>query len=146
MIEFVKGDIFECTEEMAEYLTKTNAQGKPFVEVMEQFLEWCGDDCIFCTWGPLDLLELQRNMRYYEIPLFSKKPFPYLDVQKLFSIEFEDGKQRRTLEYAIDFLEIEKDVPFHRAFADAYYTAKILQKIYQLLCLQIHLLLRCSQH
>lgn len=30
-----KGDIFECTEEMAEYLTKTNAQGKPFVEVME---------------------------------------------------------------------------------------------------------------
>ena len=28
-------DTFECTEEMAEYLTKTNAQGKPFVEVME---------------------------------------------------------------------------------------------------------------
>lgn len=30
-----KGDTFECTEEMAEYLTKTNAQGKPFVEVVE---------------------------------------------------------------------------------------------------------------
>ena len=30
-----KGDTFECDEEMAEYLTKTNAQGKPFVEVME---------------------------------------------------------------------------------------------------------------
>lgn len=30
-----KGDIFECTEEMTEYLTKTNAQGKAFVEVVE---------------------------------------------------------------------------------------------------------------
>lgn len=30
-----KGDIFECDEEMVEYLTKTNAQGKPFVEVVE---------------------------------------------------------------------------------------------------------------
>lgn len=34
-----KGDIFECTEEMVEYLTKTNAQGKPFVEVIEIILE-----------------------------------------------------------------------------------------------------------
>ena len=30
-----KGDTFECTEEMAEYLTKTNSQGKAFVEVVE---------------------------------------------------------------------------------------------------------------
>ena len=36
---------------------------------------------------------------------------------------------RRNLEYAIDFLHIEKDIPFHRAFSDAYYTAKILIRI-----------------
>ncbi len=30
-----KNDTFECTEEMAEYLIKTNAQGRPFVELME---------------------------------------------------------------------------------------------------------------
>lgn len=28
-------DTFECDEEMVEYLTKTNAKGKPFVEVVE---------------------------------------------------------------------------------------------------------------
>jgi len=38
-----KGDIFECTEEMAEYLTKTNAQGKPFVEVVEIILNKLDD-------------------------------------------------------------------------------------------------------
>ncbi|MCM1121331.1 MAG: exonuclease domain-containing protein [Eubacterium sp.] len=101
-------------------------QGRPFIEVMKQFREWCGKDYIFCTWGPLDLTELQRNIRYYELEPLSDGPFKFLDVQKLFSIAYEDRKSRRALEYAIDYLSIEKDIPFHRAFSDAYYTAKVL--------------------
>lgn len=101
-------------------------KGRPFVEVIEHFLEWCGENYIFCTWGPLDLTELQRNLRYYELKPLGDGPIKFLDVQKLFSIAYEDKKSRRTLEYAIDYLEIEKDIPFHRAFSDAYYTAKIL--------------------
>lgn len=101
-------------------------KGHPFVEVMEEFRKWCGENYIFCTWGPLDLTELQRNIRYYGLEQLSDRPIEFLDVQKLFSIAYEDRKSRRTLEYAIDFLNIEKDIPFHRAFSDAYYTAKIL--------------------
>ena len=104
-------------------------KGKPFTEVMEQFLEWCGEDCIFCTWGPLDLLELQRNMRYYGMEPLSDKPIRYYDIQKLFSIAYEDKKSRRSLEYAIDMLGIHKDIPFHRAFSDAYYTAQVFDMI-----------------
>ena len=100
--------------------------GRSFAEVMEQFREWCGDDYIFCTWGPLDLTELQRNIRYYDLQPLSDGPIKFLDVQKLFSIAYEDRKSRRSLEYAIDYLKIEKDIPFHRAFSDAYYTAKVL--------------------
>lgn len=101
-------------------------KGRPFVEVISDFLSWCGRDYIFCTWGPMDLYELQRNMRYYHLETLSGKPLRFLDVQKLFSIAYEDRKSRRNLEYAIDFLKLEKDIPFHRAFSDAYYTAKIL--------------------
>lgn len=103
--------------------------GEPFSEVYNSFSEWCGAEPFFCTWGPLDLTELQRNIRYYNLPELSSGPFAFLDVQKLFSIAFEDAKSRRSLEYAIDFLNIEKDIPFHRAFSDAYYTAKILSKL-----------------
>lgn len=99
-----------------------------FPEVAEEFLEWCGEDYIFCTWGVLDLTELQKNMRYYQMNPLTDKPLKFFDVQKLFSIGFEDKKSRRTLEYAVDFLELEKDIPFHRAFSDAYYTAKVLAK------------------
>ena len=56
----------------------------------------------------------------------SKVPIRFLDVQKLFSIAYEDSKMRRGLEYAVNYLKIEKDIPFHRAFSDAYYTARIL--------------------
>lgn len=101
-------------------------KGRTFPEVMETFRNWWGEDYIFCTWGPLDLTELQRNIRYYHMEPIADRPFRFLDVQKLFSIAFEDKKSRRSLEYAIDFLEIEKDIPFHRALSDAYYTAKIL--------------------
>ena len=104
-------------------------KGKPFPKMMAEFLAWCGDDYIFCTWGDCDLVELQRNMRYYFMPLFSDGPFRYLDVQKLFSIAYEDRKSRRSLESAIDFLHLQKDIPFHRAFSDAYYTAKILAEL-----------------
>ena len=104
-------------------------KGKPFVDVMNSFLDWCGDDCIFCTWGPLDLLELQRNMKYYGMKTLSDRPLRFYDVQKLFSIAYEDKKIRRSLEYAIDMLDIKKDIPFHRAFSDAYYTAKVFDNI-----------------
>lgn len=104
-------------------------KGKSFVEIMEKFRAWCGQDYIFCTWGPLDLLELQRNIRYYQLEPLGEGPLAFLDVQKLFSIAYEDRKSRRTLEHAIDFLEIEKDIPFHRAFSDAYYTAKVLAQL-----------------
>lgn len=104
-------------------------KGRPFREVMEEFLGWCGEEYVFCTWGPLDLYELQRNVRFFEMPPLSENAIRFLDIQKLFSIAFEDRKSRRSLEYAIDFLEIEKDIPFHRAFSDAYYTAKVLARL-----------------
>lgn len=101
--------------------------GDFFQKVMARFRYWCGEDYIFCTWGSLDLIELQRNIRYYDLEPIALVPFKFLDVQKLFSIAYEDKKSRKSLEYAIDFLNIEKDIPFHRALSDAYYTSKVLE-------------------
>lgn len=105
-------------------------KGIPFPRVAERFLEWCGEgQNWFCTWGSADLTELQRNMKFYKMKPLAEGPIAYLDVQKLFSIAFEDGKSRRSLEHAVDVLELEKEIPFHRAFGDAYYTAKVLSRI-----------------
>lgn len=131
--ELVKPQIYHemhnITRKIIHIQMEELEKGRPFEEVMASFLEWCGDDCLFCTWGSLDLLELQRNMKYYNLVPLSDKPIKYYDIQKLFSLAYEDGKNRRALEYAIDMLGIKKDIPFHRAFSDAYYTAKVFDKI-----------------
>lgn len=107
-------------------------RGKPFIEVAQSFLDWCGEEeYLFCTWGSSDLTELQRNMKFYNMMPLSDKPIRYLDVQKLFSIAYEDRKSRRALEHAVDFLQVEKDIPFHRAFSDAYYTARVFAHMAQ---------------
>ena len=136
--QLVKPEVYQemhfITKKLIHLQMAELQEGRPFPVVMNEFLEWCGEDSIFCTWGPLDLIELQRNMRFYHMEPLSDKPFKFYDVQKLFSIAYEDGKTRRSLEYAIDFLKIEKDIPFHRAFSDAYYTGKILKRFLDTSC------------
>ncbi|MBE5883899.1 MAG: exonuclease domain-containing protein [Lachnospiraceae bacterium] len=129
--EIVKPQVYREMHHITSKLIHMQMQelerGRAFVDVMQEFLEWCGEeDYVFCTWGSSDLTELQRNMKFHNMTPLSEGPISFLDAQKLFSIAYEDRKLRRTLEYAIDYLRIEKDIPFHRAFSDAYYTAKIL--------------------
>jgi len=104
-------------------------KGDFFYKAIKEFLLWSGDSVGFATWGQMDLMELQRNMKYYGLMDLLPGPITFFDVQKLFSLQFEDGKSRKSLEYAIDFLQLEKDRDFHRALADAYYTARVLETI-----------------
>lgn len=117
------------SRELTSITYKELKKGKPFKEVFEKFINWCGDDFIFCTWGNTDLLELQRNVRYHQCDY--KFPFPllYYDVQKLFSLELEEDKKRKSLEYAVEHYKIKVKKHFHRAVNDADYTAKVMKHI-----------------
>lgn len=102
-------------------------KGQSFKEVFSSFLDWCGEDYMICTWGCTDLTELQRNMKYHGFPLF-KAPVLYYDIQKIFSLVFEeDKKARRSLQDAVNQLNIKVTIPFHRALSDAIYTGEIIK-------------------
>lgn len=100
-----------------------------FPEVAKDFFAWCGPYTYFCTWGPSDLTELQRNLTYHGMN--SPFPFPlfFYDIQKIFSIVYEDRKTRRNLEFAVDYLHIPKDHAFHDALSDSFYTAMIMREM-----------------
>ncbi len=106
-----------------------DSKGIYFEDAGEQFLDWCGKDYIFCIWGPSDLTQLERNLAYYDIKIPWKYPLKYLDVQKLYALQMQEGKTRRTLEYVIGALEIPIEGQFHRAIEDAEYTARVFQRI-----------------
>ena len=105
------------------------AKGKHFPKAVREFLEWCGPDPVWCTWGTQDLTELQRNMAYYEMTPLSTEPIRYMNVQKMYGVMCGNSAQSKALETAVDELQLRKDVPFHRAYSDAYYTGKVLARI-----------------
>ncbi len=122
--------LYHITSKLIHIQMEELARGGRFTEVADKFFDWAGEDAVFCTWGPSDITELQRNLKFFDVPLINDGPVEYIDVQKLYALAFDKDKHNRlSLEHAVDALRIEKDIPFHRAFSDAYYTAKVLSRI-----------------
>lgn len=105
--------------------------GPEFSSAAKKFWEWCGrsEKYIFCTWGSMDLTELQRNCRYFGVECAFPRPLIYYDVQKLYSLCYDDGKSRESLEAAVGEQGMEKDIPFHSAVYDARYTARLMKNM-----------------
>lgn len=104
---------------------------KCFIEVINEFFNWCGSDYYICTWGELDLYYLQNNMEFYHIKR-QKGTVKYYDLQKIYSTDslyFSLEQKKTSLHTAVNQLQIPEDESFHSAIHDARYTAKVLQKM-----------------
>ena len=110
-------------------MDELKAKGQPFETVMRDFEEWCGPDAVYCTWGPMDLTELQRNIAYFGMENPFPKPLLYYDVQKLYCLQYGDGSTKESLDQAVQEQEVQEERPFHRALDDAYYTGRILSRL-----------------
>lgn len=122
-------EMHRMTKQIVHLTMNDLKKGDSFTNVMRDFLKWCGDEYIFCTWGDMDLCELQRNMKYFGMGEVYTTPLKFYDIQKFFSLLYEDGKQRRSLQYAIEYLGLDENLPFHSALNDALYTARIIGRI-----------------
>ena len=116
--------ISEVTHMSIEQL---DTEGEDFVRAMTEFLEWCGDDYRFCTWGSMDLTELQRNMVYHGMELQFPSPLLYYDLQKIYAL-IHGTKQKESLDTVVEELHLTEDRPFHRALDDAYYTGRVMSE------------------
>lgn len=122
--------LFPKVEELVNISeSELHRKGKPFASVMKQFWDWCGEDFLLCTWGSMDITELLRNITYYRLKCPLQHPILYSDTQKIYSLMFSDGKSRCSLETAADELHLTETMQFHRAHADAFYTARVMQHL-----------------
>lgn len=124
-------ELHRVTKDIIKLTIQELDKGMKFQEAAEKFFDWCGQKgrYTFCTWGSMDLTELQRNCNYFHVEHDFEKPLIYYDIQKLYSICYDDGKSRVALETAVDELKLKKDVSFHSAFHDALYTAQVFEKL-----------------
>lgn len=102
-----------------------------FPEVFEKFALFAGkEDALLCTWGGDDVKALFRNILYYKLDpdSITKK---YTNVQTYAStyLHTEPGKAIG-LKNAVAELNLTIDSPFHDAFNDAVYTAKVFEVVH----------------
>lgn len=98
-----------------------------FPEAMEAFMDWCGEDCAFVTWGCDDVSVLQQNVDFFRVERTLPKMY---DLQRLYAAVA--GKSGQTaLKTAMEALDVQVDEErsFHNAMHDAYYTARVFQKL-----------------
>ena len=103
------------------------AQGRPFSDVFGEFIRWCGEDSLLVTWGRDDFPVLRRNALFFMTPM----PFePPTDAQLVFGHAcLHSPHQQMNLHNALETMNIEVDVPAHRAVYDAQCTAALLKAI-----------------
>lgn len=129
----VKPVIYKRINPYVKRKTKINSsrigQGKPFVEAIQSFKVWLGEDSVLCSWGHDDILGLRDNCLFFGFEALSFDR--YIDIQKIY-MKHEGLTKQPGLESAVEALEIEKTTPFHDALSDAYYTSEIFKKVFDL--------------
>ena len=107
--------------------------GKPFIQVMDTFRKWMGnDDCVICSWGDTDLRTLVDNFKLFTGAnhiTFMKK---YCNLQAYVQnavtppITHQPGLASIAEEFGIDTENLE----LHRALTDCSLTVMCVKKIY----------------
>lgn len=123
--------IHPYVEKITGFKTEDFNDAPYFKEAYHKFREFLGEDTVLGTWGYSDIKALFRNITFNKI---AEPPIiiEYVDIQKIATsyLKFSRGGTIG-LKNAVDALEIkiDEDKQFHNALGDAYYTAKVLEKI-----------------
>ena len=118
----INKDIEKLTQITDEDLEK----GLPFLEAIEKFRNWCEDDFTLISWGPDDIIMLERNCDKFGYDR-SWLPKSY-DAQLMFD-DFEMQEDRTwPLNYALYHFN-EKPDGAHNALADVLSTVLIMKHL-----------------
>lgn len=131
---FIKPTIYKRLHPYVKKITGISMSqlksAKPFKEVYNEFVNFTGKDSVFGVWGTADIKELLRNITYHKLDT-SLMPVKYIDIQMHANRHLKRPSGTSVgLENAVELLNIPTENEFHNAFNDAFYTAKVLEKIY----------------
>ncbi len=122
----------ECYQKMNRDVTELNditdemiAGGRPFGEVIREFLDWCGDRP-FLTWSENDIIMIEDNMLFHGLAI-DGLPRCY-DMQILFDDQITQEDRSFALSYAMWKFGI-KPQRSHDALNDAINTVEVIRRL-----------------
>lgn len=89
-----------------------------FPTALDEFLDWCGEDLVFASWGNSDLSALIQNQKYWKLP--DRLPKTYVDLQLAFgrAVGVSDNL---ALDRAAEYCRVPDIFDPHNALVDAVY-------------------------
>ena len=102
-------------------------KGVRFPEAAAQFAAWCGEDCVFLTWGFDDITILRENLAVFGLE--SGWTARWYNAQLIFNAQTDGSTSQKALKTAMEMFSIEATRPAHDALGDAYHTALVCQKL-----------------
>lgn len=106
---------------------RLKAEGVEFPQAMEQFRAWCGEDCVFLTWGFDDITILRENLQLFglETDWVSR----WFNAQMMFNAQTDGATAQKALKTAMQMAGVEASRPAHDALGDAYHTAILCTRL-----------------
>ena len=106
---------------------RLKAEGVSFPQAIEQFRAWCGEDCVFLTWGFDDITLLRENLQLFRLD--TQWVGRWFNAQMMFNAQTDGSTAQKALKTAMELLNIEPSRPAHDALGDAYHTALICARL-----------------
>lgn len=113
-------------EKLTQITDSDLESGLPFLEVIEKFRDWCGEDFTLISWGPDDIIMLERNCEKFGFDL-DWLPKSY-DAQLMFDDMEMQEDRNWPLNYALYHFN-EKPDGAHNALADVLSTVLIIKHL-----------------
>lgn len=99
------------------------ANGLPFPQAIEEFRQWCGEDCVFMTWGYDDRGIMEQNLIIHDLDIDWLGN--WINLQLIYNKQTDGDRNQKSLETAMEHFFIEQTRVAHDALGDAYNTALI---------------------
>lgn len=127
--EFIKPECYtNMKHEVTELTDITNemiSKGRPFREVITEFLDWCRDDELM-TWSENDIMMIEDNMLFHGMSI-DDLPICY-DMQIVFDDQVTQEDRSFALSYAMWKFDI-KPQRSHDALNDAINTVEVIKRL-----------------
>ena len=102
-------------------------EGVAFPEAIEKFVQWCGEDIVFLTWGFDDIGILRENLQLFGMDTgFTER---WYNAQMIFNAQTDGSNSQKALKTAMEQFGIEASRQAHDALGDAYHTALICARL-----------------
>ena len=107
--------------------SRLKQEGLSFDDAINEFYNWCGDDCVFLTWGFDDIPTLEGNMilNGYD-PVWIQN---WYNAQMIYNAQTGSGSNQKALSTALEEMQIPPTRQAHDALGDAYHTALVCSRL-----------------